>query len=101
MTTGTLMVIQFSGPLSAQDISELRTVHRLRLDAYQPERSYLERIDADQKRRLERDPRVIAVRPYSAATQRGRQPARASAWSATTIGPPCSTMPTRRISSAP
>ena len=76
MTTGTLMVIQFSGPLSAQDISELRTVHRLRLDAYQPERCYLERIDADQKRRLERDPRVIAVRPYSAATQRGRRPAR-------------------------
>jgi hypothetical protein len=69
------MVIQFSGPLSAQDISELRTAHHLRLDAYQPERSYLERIDADQKRRLERDPRVIAVRPYSAATQRGRQPA--------------------------
>lgn len=75
MTTGTLMIIQFSGPLSAQDISELRTAHRLRLDAYQPERSYLERIDADQKRRLERDPRVIAVTPYSAATQRGRQPA--------------------------
>ena len=75
MTTGALMVIRFSGPLSAQDISELRTAHHLRLDAYQPERSYLERINSGDISGLESDPRVIAVTPYSAATQLAPRPA--------------------------
>ena len=85
MTTGILMVIQFSRPLSAQDISELRTVHHLRLDAYQPERSYLERIDATRSadwsttRALSRSGR-IRPRRSEAGSRPGRRRDRRRLW---------------------
>ena len=57
-------LVQFLGPLSAEEIDRLRRTYGLALTAYIPNHTYVERVPAEVRDRLGRDRAVRAIAPY-------------------------------------